>query len=479
MTDQAVPSSAPSTLGDSGASPALDPGSFRDPGGFVYTRDGRLLRQVNRAFATRWQDLTSSGILGELQAGNLLVRHEDVDLREAFAPDDAHAVIEPERIPLVSYPYEWSFGQLKDAALVTLEAQVQAAAKGFTLRDASAYNVQFQGGKPVLIDTLSFERAIPDSPWEGYRQFCEHFLTPLALMAHRDVRCGLMLRDFIDGIPLDLAAALLPGRTKLNVGLASHIHAHAGAQRRRTSSSTLAPAPPRPSMSALKQAALIDNLRRTIEGLSWEPAGTAWADYADNTSYEEAAARSKDDLVRGFVTAAGGTVVWDLGANTGRFSAIAASVGRQVVAWDGDPAATERHYRATRKSGDGRVLPLVVDLVNPSPGLGWAHAERRPFLERANADVVLALALVHHLAIGRNIQFPMIRDFFAALAPTLIVEYIPQADPMVQTLLSARRDVFPYPTLDQFKGTFGERFRIEDDEGISGSDRRVLRMTRR
>jgi hypothetical protein len=459
------------------ASGAPDPGSFRDPSGFVFERDGRLLRQVNRSFADRWDALVASRLLERLQSNGLLVRHAPAPVELALHPDTAHAVIEPERVPFISYPYEWSFGQLKDAALLTLEAQTVAAAAGYTLRDASAYNVQFVAGAPILIDTLSFEPATEGRPWVAYRQFCEHFLAPLALMAHRDVRCGLMLREFIDGIPVDLAATLLPGRTKLNVGLASHIHAHGRAQRRAASGSTTPTRTAR--VGGLQQAALLDSLRRTVQGLEWKPTGTAWADYADNTSYADAAAASKDALVRSMVEAAGGQTVWDMGANTGRFSSIAASLGRNVIAWDLDQGATEQHYREIRRAGQKAILPLLLDLANPSPGLGWAHRERRAFLDRASADAVLALALVHHLVIGRNIPVEMVAELFAAIAPQLIVEFIPESDPMVAELKSGRTDRFPYPDIEAFRTAFGTHFEVVDEQQIQGSGRRLLRMNRR
>ena len=386
-------------------------------------------------------------------------------------------VIRPERVRFVSYPYEWSFGQLRDAALLTLEAQRLAMAEGFALRDATAYNVQFHRGRPILIDTLSFEREEPGAPWMGYRQFCEHFIAPLALMAHRDVRLGLLMRDYIDGIPLDLAAGLLPRRTWLNLGLASHVHAHARAQARHARAPDQGARKPR--MTDLQRSALIDNLRRTVEGLSWEPAGTEWADYADHTSYTDEAARSKDELVERYLEAAGGRVVWDLGANTGRFSAIAARLGREVVAWDVDPAATERQYRTLKRDGVATVLPLVLDLASPSPGLGWAHTERRSLLDRADADTVLALALVHHLAISRNVPFPMLSDLFARLGPNLIVEFVPKDDPMVQRLLATRDDVFPDYTLAGFHAALGARFEIVEEAAIEGSRRTLLRLRRR
>jgi len=457
-----------------------DPGSFRDPSGFIFRRDDTIYRQVNRSFAREWDDLVGSGLLHSLQAKGILIRHETAPLGAALRPDLAHAMIRPEKLDFVSYPYEWSFGQLRDAALVTLEAQTVAAAAGFTLRDATAYNVQFQRGRPVLIDTLSFERAEPGAAWLAYRQFCEHFLAPLALMARRDVRCGLMLREFVDGIPLDLAATLLPGRTKLNPGLLSHIHLHARAQTRYADRAEAgAAAVSRRTMTPLRQRALIDSLRRTVEGLRWESSGTEWADYADNTSYGEAAALRKDDLARQFLRDAGGERVWDLGANTGRFSRIAADIGRRVVAWDIDPAATERHYRRIRADGTTTILPLVLDLANPSPGLGWANAERGSLEDRADADVVLALALVHHLAISRNVPLERLADFFAALAPGLIVEFVPKDDPMVRRLLATREDVFPEYTIEAFRAALGRRFEIVAEAPIEGSSRSLLRLQRR
>ena len=160
-----------------------------------------------------WEVARASGLLDRLVADGLLVDHDEAPFEAAAAPD-AVAVIRPRLLDFVSYPYEWSFGQLKEAALLTLELQSRALDAGMRLKDASAYNIQFDAGRPILIDTLSFEAAPDTEPWPAYRQFCEHFLAPLALIAHRDARCGLMLREFIDGIPLDLAATLLPGRTQ-------------------------------------------------------------------------------------------------------------------------------------------------------------------------------------------------------------------------------------------------------------------------
>ncbi|MEO5884275.1 MAG: SAM-dependent methyltransferase [Candidatus Limnocylindrales bacterium] len=459
---------------------AREPGSFRDPSGFVYRRDGVLYRQIQRSFATDWDDLVASGLLATLQTRRMLVDHDLVDTELGADPGTAHAVLRPTVVAFISYPYEWSFGQLRDAALLTLQAQATAAAAGFTLRDATAYNVQFHQGRPILIDTLSFERAKEGAPWAAYKQFCEHFLAPLALMAHRDVRLGLMLRDHLDGIPLDLAATLLPGKTRLNLGLASHIHAHAKAQAHYADAGAAASdkATGR-KLSPFQQAALLDSLQRTVTGLSWEPSGTEWADYAEHTSYGDDAAARKDALVESLLAAAGGSVVWDMGANTGRFSRIAAKLGRRVVSWDIDPAATERHYRLIRRDGTTSTLPLVVDLGNPSPALGWAHTERKSLVDRADADLVLALALIHHLAISRNLPLDRLADFFADLAPALIIEFVPKGDPMVDKLLATREDIFPDYTLDGFRAAFGRRFEIQEEQPIEGVTRVLFRLTSR
>jgi hypothetical protein len=469
----------PRAASDPTASPrdiARDPGSYRDPSGFVYRRDGALLRQVNRSFASEWDAFVGSGLHDRLIERGLLIPAEPAD-RALAATTEAHAVLRPEPLDFVSYPYEWTFGELKDAARLTIDAQQQAMEAGFTLRDASAYNVQYRRGRPILIDSLSFEPATPDAPWPAYRQFCEHFLAPLALMARRDVRLGQLLRGFVDGIPLDLAVGLLPGRSRLDFGLLSHLHVHARAQRRYADRADAGER--RTSVGATRRAALIDSLRRTVAGLDWTPAGTEWADYAEHTSYSDEAARGKDEAVRSLLEATGARRVWDLGANTGRFSRIAAGLGATVIAFDIDPAAAERNYRDVRRAGEERILPLVMDLANPSPGLGWANGERRSLLARADADAVLALALVHHLAIGRNVPLPYLADLFADLAPHAIVEFVPKDDPMVRRLLATREDVFPDYSLDGFRAAVAQRFEIAAERALPGSTRVLLHLIRR
>jgi ribosomal protein L11 methylase PrmA len=473
---QPIPARSPIPGADG---PIVDSASFRDPAGFVFRRDGVLYRQVQPPASADWEAYRTSGLHEQLISDGLVVEHEEASLDLAAAPG-AVAVLRPRVLDLISYPYEWCFSQLKGAALLTLELQSRALDAGMRLKDASAYNIQLENGRPILIDTLSFEVADATEPWPAYRQFCEHFLAPLALIAHRDARCGLLLRDFIDGIPLDLATTLLPGRTRLNLGLASHLHLHAGAQRRAARQAPPGADAPSPArrISATGQRALLDSLRRTTEGLRWRPTGH-WAGYAGTTSYSEAGTASKAQLVREMLEAVGGHSAWDLGANTGAYSAIAADAGYRVVAWDQDAGSVEAHWLRLRGSDGAAILPLICDLSNPSPALGWALEERRSFLDRGEPDVLLALALVHHLAIGNNVPLAGVARLFTRIAAHAIVEFVPKEDPMTRRLLAARRDIFDAYTIEGFRAAFGESFEVVREAAIADSPRTLFLLRRR
>lgn len=450
------------------------PSSFRDPGGFLFEQDGVLYRQINESCADDYRLLMESGLYERLVDKGLLIPHAEADI-EPPRPEAAHTIIRPERIPFISYPYEWSFSQLKDAALATLRIQKLALKRGMTLKDASAYNIQFHRGKPVLIDTLSLTVYRAGEPWVAYRQFCQHFLAPLALMATRDVRLGSLLRTHIDGVPLDLASGLLPVRTKLKPGLLMHLHAHAASQkkhqdRRKSGRDT--------KVSPQAMRGIIDSLRGAVMSLKWKPAGTEWGEYYSDTNYSDAALAEKRALVARLLERAAPQVVWDLGANNGFFSRVASDRGLFTVAADIDPVAVEKNWRQVKARGEEHILPLLMDLTNPSPDLGWNHAERASLLGRGPADLVLALALVHHLAIGNNVPLPMLARFFARAGRGLIIEFVPKGDSQVDRLLATREDVFPAYTQAGFEAAFGEVFTIEDRAPIPGTKRTLYLMRR-
>lgn len=416
----------------------------------------------------------ASGLYKSLTESGLLIPHQETSEPGTLA--GMFKVIAPEVIPFISYPYEWSFSQLRDAALATLTIEKQALEHGMSLKDSSAYNIQFRQCRPVLIDTLSFEEYREGEPWVAYRQFCQHFLAPLALMSYTDVRLGQLLRVYIDGVPLDLAGRLLPGKTKLSLGLATHIHLHAQAQRKYSDK----PAKPAGGkMSRMAFLGLIDNLESTTRKLEWKPEGTEWGDYYDATNYSDSSLDHKRQVVGDYLAKAGPKTVWDLGANTGLFSRIAADRGIPTVAFDIDPAAVELNYLDCRKRNEKNLLPLLADLTNPSPGIGWQNRERRSLIERGPCDTALALALVHHVAIGNNLPFNLIVDFLAGICRTLIIEFVPKSDSQVQRLLATREDIFPDYTREAFEQTFGRGFTVVDSTPVRGSERTIYLMEKR
>ncbi|HET9589324.1 MAG TPA: hypothetical protein VFO91_11095 [Anaerolineales bacterium] len=447
--------------------------SFRDPSGFLFSRDGVLYRQVNRAYEQEYRRLIESGLYEKLVKAGLLIPHTEVDPFPARG-DEAFRVIRPERVPFISYPYEWSFGQLKDAALATLSIQRRALKAGMSLKDASAYNIQFVLGKPTLIDTLSFESYREGQPWVAYRQFCQHFLAPLALMALRDIRLNQLLRVYIDGVPLDLASELLPWSTRFNFGLLTHIHLHAKAQKKYAGQDVKS----RGSATFSKQAmtGLIDSLDAAIRKLNQDPGGTEWGNYYDITNYSDAAFEHKKQLVGAWVKQVNPGLIWDLGANTGVFSRVASSSGSFVVSFDIDPAAVEQNYRQAKKEKSENLLPLLLDLTNPSPSLGWANRERDSFALRGPADLVLALALIHHLAISNNVPLPQLSGFLAETGKWLVIEFVPKSDSQVQRLLASREDIFPDYTREGFEAAFSRRFRIDSAVNVHESERVLYLM---
>lgn len=451
-------------------------GSFRDPGSFVYTRDGVILRQINASQRSHYDRLMGSGLYDALVADGLLVPHREVDTALAATPG-ASAVIEPQRIDFISYPYEWCFSQLKDAALATLAIQKHALDRGMTLKDCSAYNVQFDGGRPTFIDTGSFEARVEGAPWAAYRQFCQHFLAPLALMSHRDVRLGQLLRVHLDGIPLDLATRLLGWHGGLSLGLGIHLRLHARMQTRYQDKP--AAAKPARKMSLLALRGLVDSLERLIHRCRWNPPRTEWGDYYGETNYSHEAFAAKRAMVAEFLSTLAPKTVWDLGANDGTFSRIAAETGAAVVSMDADPVAVERNYRRARDGGETRLLPLLVDLTNPSAGIGWANRERASLAERGPVDAVMALALVHHLAISNNTPLTVLAEFFAGLGRSLIIEFVPKTDSQVQRLLASREDVFGDYDERSFERAFGKHFNILQRRCVGDSQRTCYLMTAR
>ena len=342
-----------------------------------------------------------------------------------------------------------------------------------TLKDSSAYNIQFYRGKPVLIDTLSFTRLNEGKPWVAYRQFCQHFLAPLALMSYKDIRLNKLSDIFIDGVPLDLASKLLPLRSLFSLTLLTHIFFHAKSQKyfgdKKIKTSEI-------RLNKYYAHGLIDSLEGSIKKLKWKPSGTEWADYYNMTNYSLKAFNDKRNIIKVFLDKVRPKIVWDMGANTGIFSRIATDKNILTISLDIDAAAVEINYLECVKKREISILPLVVDLINPSHGIGWENEERSSLIQRGPSDMVFALALVHHLYISNNLSFNKIAYFFSCICRNLVIEFIPKADSQVQILLRSREDIFEDYTIINFEKEFKKYFKIIGSFDIYGSKRVLYLM---
>lgn len=451
--------------------------SFRDPSGFIFSLDGVIYRQINKIYRENYDLLMKSGLYEKLVSLGCLIPHSETKLTKTNP--GAYLVIRPKKIPFISYPYEWCFSMLKQAAMLTLNIQKIALEYGMILKDASAFNIQFLEGKPIFIDTLSFEKYKEGKPWIAYKQFVEHFLAPLSLMSLKDIRLTRLSTLFLDGIPVDLASKILPLRALLRPSLLLHIHAHAHSQKRFSQTKLT---DPKLNSGFNKQAllGLVDNLEGAIKNLNWRPGGTVWSDYyEDNNNYNEDSRAQKAKAVRNFTKSINPKTIWDIGANTGYFSRIAGETKASVISFDNDYGALEKNYLETVKNKEKNILPLFADLTNPTPAVGWSNLERSSLLQRGPADIILALALIHHLAISKNIPLTFIASIFSKLSKFLIIEFIPKEDSQVQKLLMNRQDIFPNYTKENFEKVFKEFFTIKSVFPISKSKRTLYLMKKK
>ncbi len=440
------------------------PSSYRDPSGYIFTEGGILYRRVNESFVEQFKLLHSSGLYDELTGKGLLLKHERVELQNEFATGGI--TIQPERVPFITYPYEWSFGMLKDASLLTLRIMKIALEKGMVLKDATPFNIQWHEGKLCFIDTLSFEK-YEEKPWIAYRQFCECFLGPLVIMHYSKRQMPGLMLAWPNGIPIDIVASMVPKKTKFSIFTYLHIHLNAKYARKGPGTTKKADHLPKKKLENL-----IGSLEILINKLSLPEHDSTWSHYYDEASEREDYLSKKKELVRKWVDElAEVKTAIDFGANEGEFSLLLAERRIRTVAADFDPYCIDRLYNKIKEGGEKLVQPMTLDLSNPTPAIGVNHAERDSFLHRAKFDLALALALLHHLAIGKNIPFRMIAEFFSQTAPNLIIEFIPKTDEKIKLMLSEKEDIYSEYSEEEFEKAFGKYYRLSRKELIGNSGR--------
>lgn len=457
-----------------------DPASYRDPSGFVFRDGTRVLRAVTRYAAPHYEYVRDRGLLQRWIERGWVVRTREIDPHGLPAAiEDITHLLEHDPVRFISYPYEWTFQALKSAALLHLDLQLDALAHDVQLSDASAYNVQFDGARPVFIDVLSFRRYTAGEYWTGHRQFCEQFLNPLLLRALLGVPHNTWFRGSLEGIPTSELHALLRGRHKLSWNLLSHVVLPARLAARTAASGRPAAGPRRP-LPRSAYAGLLTQLREWISDLTPRRHGkTAWSDYDTTHSYSDEERTRKRSVVAAFVERVQPRILWDVGCNTGEYAELALEAGAgAVVGFEPDHGACERAF-ARSLAGTRPFLPLIIDAANPSPDQGWRQQERRGLSARGPADAVLALALVHHLAIGRNVPLNEIAEWLTAQAPAGAIEFVQKDDPTVRLMLTSRADIFDTYSEATFAGALRRCARIVATERISSTGRCLFIYDRR
>lgn len=446
----------------------LEPGSFRDWDGRVFVSGDGVFRALTETGLEDWEALSASELFAEFTASGELVTTKPAgaevlcELRRLDPTGQWVGALSHERLPFVSYPYEWSFAMLKDAALLQLRLISAALAEDLMLKDATPYNVQWRGSQPVFVDIGSFERARDGEPWAGYRQFCMLFLYPLMLEAYRGVSFQPWLRGSIDGIPPSDFRPMFTRRDAFRRGMLRHVFLHASLESRYANQGGEVRADLQEAgfdrrlvvANIARMAALVTRLR---------PRGgtTTWQDYQSTCSYDDHETAQKEDFVRRAVGSRRRGMVWDLGCNDGRYSRIASNGADFVVAIDSDLGVIERLYMALRVDDNRKILPLVVDLADPSPAIGWSNAERATLIDRGSPELALCLALVHHLSISRNVPLREIVRWLRSLGSEVVIEFPDRSDPMVQRLLGAKREeAHPDYSCETFERLLGSSFRI-------------------
>ena len=460
-----------------------DPGSFRDPSARVYQNEGHIYRTMTTAAAEQFDAVRATGLLGELEREGWLVQTQEADPAKLDLPlENGGRVLEHERIPFVSYYYEWPFSALKAAALLHLRMHLRALAHGVTLKDATAYNVQFKGAQPVFIDLLSFTPYSEGTIWEGHRQFCEQFLNPLILRALLGVPHNAWCRGSMEGIDSGELSRLLPFRRKLDPKVLMHVTLLSrlqalGAGDREATLETMSAAPVLPRDRFVR---MLEKLEGWIEGLKPADIGkTVWADYESDNIYDSDERAVKHDFIARMAAEHRPALLWDIGCNTGEFSQTALKAGAgYVVGFDFDQNALDSAYA---RSADKALplLPLFLDAANPSPNQGWNERERGGYSSRICADCTLGLALVHHLAIGKNIPLRSVVHWLMDTAPLGVLEFVPKDDSMVRQMLALREDIFPDYTAENFEAYLKEKGEIIGKQQTSKSGRCLYLYQRR
>lgn len=444
--------------------------SFRDPSGYVFLDEGIVKRVVNPIYFKQYNLFKDSGFFNKLFKNDLLIKHKELSSSEN------EIVIQPENIPFITYPYEWSFNQYKEAALLTLKLQKFCLEHDFSLKDATAFNVTFHKGKAIFIDTLSLDFYKENTPWRAYKQFITHFFGPLLLAHFHGSEVLKLTSNFIDGIPVKTVASMLPFKTKLNPFLYSNIHLLAKFEGKHNEDykgeTKVTP------LSKRGQLNIIESLYDYIKKLELKEQ-SEWGEYYNKTNYSDDAFNFKSEIINDWISNLQVKTVIDVGGNDGTFVRRIAVDLQQALVCDIDNNAVDYNYKQIKKGKEQYITPFVLDALNPSAAIGFNNTERFSFLKRIQdfaPDVTLALAVIHHMSLSGNITFDMSASFFASFSKNLIIEFPKRGDSWVERLLNSKsefKEHFSFYTLENFEMAYLSYFDIVEKQDV-GDSKRVL-----
>jgi SAM-dependent methyltransferase len=458
----------------------FDPASFKDPAGRVFHHQDSVCRTLSDQAHRDFQAASAAGLIDALVRDQLLVSTEVVSTSSlGLSTADAGAfVLKQPRIPVVTYPYEWSFEMLRDAALVTLRTIDRALAAGFILKDATSFNILFDGNVPKLVDAPSIEPYRDGGLWAGYGQFCRCFLFPLLVAAYREIDLQALLRGAFGELPAQEAAKLLRLRDYPKPGVLKDVVLQSRLDRSYARSGSAVKSAT--SGQRYPKALLVANVRRltkVVEQLEAPSLTGEWSRYDTFHTYTESDRSSKSAFVESAVAGYRGSRVVDLGCNTGEYSRIALRGAASVIGIDIDSGAIDRLYRGL--SGPAPLSPIVASLLSPTPAMGWGLRERRSLFDRIGSDAFLALALIHHLRITGGVPLAAIVAQLFAIAPEGVVEWVDKDDEMVRAMLSLRPDVYDDYTWPAFEAALREHGEIVAEQPTHGGRRRLCQVRRR
>lgn len=440
--------------------------SYRDRDGFMVQRPSGWRRYVGFSYAERYQQLMRSGLYQKLVTEGLLIPHVELDMDET-EKNRFYRILVPERIPFISLPYEWTAEQWKEATLTFLRINTLCMEQGMILKDATPFNLTFYQGHCVFFDTLSFDTYTDGDPWIAYRQFCEMMLGPVSLMYFNDTDWGRLTVSQINGLSLAFISSHLPLQSWCNPVLLLHIHLHARAKKSRAAST-------KKTFTREKLLVLWDLIHKSVAQWKTRERAVVWSNYYDTTILSDTYLESKTKILSNWLSTINCTNVVDIGSNDGHFTLLASDYAQQVIAVESDHGCVEKLRDAINKKQLTHIETVVADIAAPTPAIGWENEERSSLLQRLSGDMVLMLAVIHHLCIGANIPMAFVARLAARITTRYaIVEFVPRTDPKVAEMLRYRKDIFDDYQEAHFQASFGQYFTLVDVADCTTTDRKL------